>query len=88
MTGDGAIDRGHAFQMTDFVLRAGALPAVHPREQRLGPDAKHRLQGGHRPRHQLAIGLFERAWIARAAEERPQQDSPVRRAMRPLRREP
>src|SRR3954467_2771186 len=37
-----AVDRLHARQMTDVVLRVGAFPAVHPREQRRRGDTENR----------------------------------------------
>jgi len=48
MAGEGAVDRRHAFDVPDLVLRVGALPAIDARQQRRATDAEQRRQRGQR----------------------------------------
>jgi len=40
MAGKGAVDRRHAIEMTDFVLRIAAGPSVDARQPRLAVDTR------------------------------------------------
>src|SRR5581483_813625 len=44
---DGAVDRRHAIEVPDFVLRVGARPPEDPREQRLPGDAEQGRERAH-----------------------------------------
>src|ERR1051325_6501746 len=83
-----ALDRLHTIEVPDVVLRVGAIPPVDAREERWTGDAQQRRDCLQRPIDEFAVGALQRARIARAADEGPQQDLVVRGAVRPLRRQP
>ena len=83
-----AVDRGHPREVADLVLRVAALEAIHAREHRLAADAEQRRQRGDRALDQRLVRLLQRVRIARAADERAQQNPVLRGAVRPLRRQP
>src|SRR5260221_2896341 len=78
------LDRLDASQVADDVLGAGAGPAVDARQNRSAGDAEQAIQIGADRGDDRLVRQLDDVRVVRAADERPKEDGPLRRATLPL----
>ena len=82
------VDAHDTVEVTDFVLRALACPAIDARKERRPGNAKQVAELAPRSVDEFRVGSVEAAGVAAATEESAQQDVTLGRATGPLRRDP